>query len=175
MGRLAALRTAQVATDAAPAGSTPASAAKAKKRADESQQTQLGKVAAYIPSEAVSFYIAGLAIVATFPPEAKAGGIWGVIAIAVVANFALTLIAFQQTIKGTVKGALGSGRFWAAIVIAMIALAVYAVALPENPFLGGAYYWSPLILLAGVLVIPLAASFAKLNPQPDPAPDPADD
>jgi len=167
MGRLAALRTAQVTTATTVAGNSTQAMTAVKERAKKTQQTQLGKIAAYIPSEAVSFYIAGLAIVAGFPAEAKLGGLWGVVAIAVVANFALTLIAFRQTIKGTVGGALSSSRFWITIVLATVALAVYAVALPENPFLGDAYYLSPLILLAGVLIIPLVASLAKLNPEPE--------
>ncbi|MCU1411089.1 MAG: hypothetical protein JWR04_1796 [Rhodoglobus sp.] len=173
MGQLAALRTAQVAVASTVAGSSAESLVKAKERADATQKTSLGTIVAYIPSEAVSFYIAGLALVAAFPAEGKTAGLWVVVAISVIANFAFTLLAFKQTIQGTVAGALGSGRFWAAIGIATVALAVYAVALPDNPFLGVAYYFSPLILLAGVLLVPLAANFAGLTPKTEPTPAPA--
>jgi len=172
MGRLAALRTAQVAPNKQMAGVPNDNVAEAKARADKSQQTGLGKLAAFIPSEAVTFYVAGAALIVTFPVEAKASALAVVAVVSVLGNFALTLLAFKQTIAGTFGSVLTAGRFWAAVVVATLALAVYAVCLPGSPYLGDATYLSGLILLVGGFGIPLLGSLVGIAPVPAKEPEP---
>jgi hypothetical protein len=164
MGHLAALRTAQVPHKAR--GVPVATLESVRKRADAAQQTQIGRIAAFIPSEAVSFYIAGLAVVASLPDTDRAIALQIVIGVAVAVNFVLTFVAFRETLGGKRRSVLLRGKFWLAVLVATVALGVYAVALPGNPILGDAYRWSPLILLIGVVGIPLAATLFGIMPVP---------
>jgi len=174
IGRNAAMRTAQIRVEAAPAGDEPAGNVKVlAKAADDTSQTSLGKVANYIPSEAVTLYIGALAVMASVPasPEKTQALVWSAWAVGII-NALLILLSFMEATNSTertkaFKSAFSSGRFWLAFLLGTVALAVYMVVLPGNPFIPDGW-WSALIVLFAGVAIPLVASLVGVVPVPKP-------
>ncbi len=165
IGRNASMRTAQARKDKP--NQSPAAKELANK-AEETRQTGLGKVAAYIPSEAVTLYVGVLAVMVSVPDAEKAQPlVWSAWAVAVI-NVLLILASFMEALDPTNRwksfwGTLGSLRFWLAGALSTAALVVYMYVLPGNPFLTEGWQSALLVLFAGV-GIPLLGNILGVLP-----------
>ena len=148
---------------------------------------------AFIPTEALTIYIAGLAVVTQQKLEPLHGALWTVLIFAALANFLIGLQSFTVGLRAVNTSlapsaafglGLASARFWAQLIVTEIAFALYVLVLPDSPILA---LWHikpgwPLLLVAlvipimGIIVkwsglIPVSAPAAPVPPTP-PAPTP---
>jgi hypothetical protein len=138
--------------------------AAASKKSAARAETALKRVTAYIPSETISIYIAGLGI---FQPSSDASK-WINFAIAAALTPLFVLAAFdqQRRIKGRVP--FGRQKFLILVAFSLLAYALWAAAMPQSPFISlhseanrfaayGAVVWS--------FVAPHVARWTGINPQ----------
>ena len=142
-------------------------------RIDRAQQTATSsppttQVARYIPTEAIGIYIAILALFNPLVPkpgqhlwQLNFTSRWVFLGLSLVGTGALVWLTYLA--KARAAGHKGSGRDVPVfeIVIAMAAMAAWALALPDNPL--QAFSWwqegvSPVILTAATFLIPLVAA-----------------
>ncbi len=142
----------------------------AVKSAVDTRNKGLDTLTAFIPSEALTLYIAGLAVVSGTPhfPDRHAA-LWTVLVVAAIANFLIGLQSFTLGLKtanpaltasAAFGGGLASGRFWAQLVLTEIAFSLYVMALPKSPIL---QLWHIDVGWGGLLVVLVAPLIAVIG------------
>jgi hypothetical protein len=96
----------------------------------DQQMTQLEKVSAFIPSDVVTVYVAGLGILT--PSEAIARWVWFAIGLVLVPVFVAIGIALEKRKSGIWPG-------WTAgfllVIFGLLSFTAWAASLPNTPFL----------------------------------------
>ena len=130
----------------------------------------LSALVSYVPSEALTIYLAGVAcvnLVQTPDTSAeKVAAVWILFVIALVANAAFVWLAFRDKFREFSRRELTVRQtrpLAAALVITSIAFLVFALAIPSGIAIGP-LEWLPLILLIGTAVVIGVARLAGLAP-----------
>ena len=163
-GYLSAMAVIQKAPERTPSGKA------AVKSAVETRTKGLDILTAFIPSEALTLYIAGLAVVSGVPHfQYRNAALWTVLIVAAFANFLIGLQSFTVGLKTATPaltasaafgGGLASGRFWAQLILTEIAFALYVMALPNSPILE---LWRIDVGWGGLLVVLVAPLIAVIG------------
>lgn len=122
------------------------------------ERAGLASIVSYIPGEALTIYLAGVACV-NFVQTADTSGekvaaVWVLFVIALVANAAFVWLAFRDKFKDFSRRELTVRQtrpLVAALVITSLALLVFALAIPGGIFISPSE-WLPLILLIGTAI-----------------------
>ena len=165
VGRLTALRIEQ---DRAVKSDTKTMTAEEKKvhaertkLAESSRTDALGTIAAFIPSEALTVYIAGLAVVSTTQDLKDGPAIWVVVVVAAVLAI---LVNVRSSIKVTPgKTLVSSWKFWLQLLITELAFGLYVLTIPGTPF-PVALGWAGLLVVLAAPLFAVVADLAGLTP-----------
>lgn len=139
------------------------------------ERSALASIVSYVPSEALTIYLAGVACV-NLVQTADTGGekvaaSWVLFVIAVIANAAFVWLAFRDKFADFSRRELTVRQtrpLAAALVITTLAFFVFALAIPGGIFISTSE-WLPLILLVGSAITIGIARVAGLAPlQEDP-------
>jgi hypothetical protein len=139
------------------------------------ERAGLATIVSYVPSEALTIYLAGIACVnlvqSTDTGGQKVAAAWVLFVIAVIANAAFVWLAFRDKFADFSRRELTVRQtrpLAAALVITTLAFFVFSLAIPGGIFIS-ASEWLPLILLIGTAVTIGVARVAGLAPlQEDP-------
>ena len=123
------------------------------------ERSGLASLVSYVPSEALTIYLAGIACV-NLVQTANTGGqkvaaAWVLFVIALVANAAFVWLAFRDKFKDFSRRELTVRQtrpLAAALIITTLAFFVFALAIPGGIFVSS-IEWLPLILLIGTAVV----------------------
>ena len=134
------------------------------------ERAGLASLVSYVPSEALTIYLAGIACVNLVQtPDTggqKVAAAWVLFVIALVANAAFVWLAFRDKFKDFSRRELTVRQtrpLAAALVITSLAFFVFALAIPGGVFVSS-LAWLPLILLIGTAVVIGVARFFGLAP-----------
>jgi hypothetical protein len=123
------------------------------------ERAGLASLVSYVPSEALTIYLAGVACVSlvqtTGTSGQKVAAVWLLAIIALVANAAFVWLAFRDKFKDFSRRELTVRQtrpLVAALVITTLAFFVFALAIPGGIFISSPE-WLPLILLIGTAVV----------------------
>jgi hypothetical protein len=123
------------------------------------ERAGLASLVSYVPSEALTIYLAGIACVNLVQtPDTggqKVAAAWVLFVIALVANAAFVWLAFRDKFKDFSRRELTVRQtrpLAAALVITSLAFFVFALAIPGGVFVSS-IAWLPLILLIGTAVV----------------------
>ncbi|MFD1720178.1 hypothetical protein [Amnibacterium endophyticum] len=130
----------------------------------------LAALVSYVPSEALTIYLAGVACVNLVQTPQTSGekvaAVWILFVIALVANAAFVWLAFRDKFREFSRRELTVRQtrpLAAALGITSLAFLVYALAIPGGIFIV-AIEWLPLILLIGTALVIGVARVAGLGP-----------
>ena len=130
----------------------------------------LASLVSYVPSEALTVYLAGVACVNLVQTPDTAGekvaAVWLLFVIALVANAAFVWFAFRDQFREFSRRELTVRQtrpLAAALVITSLAFLVYALAVPGGIVLAS-FEWLPLLLLIGTAIVIGVARVAGLSP-----------
>lgn len=134
------------------------------------ERAGLASIVSYVPTEALTIYLAGIACV-NLVQTADTGGekiaaSWLLFVIAVVANAAIVWLSFRDKFKDFSRRELTVRQtrpLAAALVITTLAFFVFALAIPGGIFIGSSE-WLPLVLLVGTAITIGVARVAGLAP-----------
>jgi hypothetical protein len=136
----------------------------------------LSSLVSYVPTEALTIYIAGVAAVNLVQTPGQEGqklaAVWVLIVIAGIANAALVWIAFRDKFTEFSRRELTVRQtrpLVAALVITELALLVFGLAVPGGIALSS-LAWLPLILLVGAAILIGIARVFGLAPLRDTPP-----
>lgn len=142
----------------------------------EGERTGLASLVSYVPTEALTVYLAGVACVNLVRSADTAGekvaAVWLLFVIALIANAAFVWLAFRDKFREFSRRELTVRQtrpLAAALVITSLAFLVFALAIPGGIALGP-LEWLPLILLIGTAVVIGVARVAGLAPLRDDPP-----
>lgn len=134
------------------------------------ERTGLAALVSYVPTEALTIYLAGVACVNLVQtPDTsgeKVAAVWLLFVIALIANAAFVWVAFRDEFKEFSRRELTVRQtrpLVAALVITTLAFLVYALAIPGGISVS-ALEWLPLVLLIGTAVVIGAARLGGLSP-----------
>ena len=134
------------------------------------ERSGLASLVSYVPTEALTIYLAGVACVNLVETSGTSGekvaAVWLLFVIALVANAAFVWLAFRDKFKDFSRRELTVRQtrpLAAALAITSLAFFVYALAIPGGIFIGDSD-WLPLILLIGTAVVIGVARIAGLAP-----------
>ncbi len=134
------------------------------------ERAGLASLVSYVPSEALTVYLAGVACVNLVQTENTSGekvaAVWVLAIIALVANAAFVWLAFRDKFKDFSRRELTVRQtrpLVAALVITTLAFFVFALAIPGGIFVSSSQ-WLPLILLIGTAIVIGVARFWGLAP-----------
>lgn len=134
------------------------------------ERSGLASLVSYVPTEALTIFIAGVACVnlVQTPDTAteKIAAVWVLFVIALVANAALVWLAFRDKFKEYSRRELTVRQtrpLTAALGITSLAFFVYAIAIPGGIAISS-LQWLPLVLLVGTALVIGAARLAGLGP-----------
>jgi hypothetical protein len=123
------------------------------------ERTGLASLVSYVPSEALTIYLAGVACVNLVQtPDTggqKVAAVWLLFVLAVVANAAFVWLAFRDKFKDFSRRELTVRQtrpLAAALIVTTLAFFVFALAIPGGIFISSSE-WLPLILLIGTAVV----------------------
>jgi hypothetical protein len=123
------------------------------------ERAGLASLVSYVPSEALTIYLAGVACVNLVQTPDTAGqkvaAVWVLFVIAFVANAAFVWLAFRDKFKEFSRRELTVRQtrpLGAALVITTLAFFVFALAIPGGIFISSSE-WLPLLLLIGTAVV----------------------
>ena len=123
------------------------------------ERAGLASLVSYVPSEALTIYLAGVACVNLVQTAdttgQKVAAVWVLFVIAIVANAAFVWLAFRDKFKDFSRRELTVRQtrpLGAALVITTLAFFVFALAIPGGIFISSSE-WLPLILLIGTAVV----------------------
>jgi hypothetical protein len=123
------------------------------------ERAGLASLVSYVPTEALTIYLAGVAcvnLVRTADTSGeKVAAVWVLFVIALIANTAFVWLAFRDKFKDFSRRELTVRQtrpLVAALVITSLALLVFALAIPGGIFIGSPE-WLPLILLIGTAAV----------------------
>lgn len=156
-----------------------------KSAVDSRSKGAIDSITAFIPSEALTLYIGGLAVVTGIPTFVNPhAALWTTLVVAAIANLLIGLQAFAlglRKAKPTVStsAALGvgltSGRFWIQAAVTEIAFVLYVMALPDSPILQLWHIdvgWAGLLVVLVAPIVGIVGNWVGLTPNPttgDPA------
>jgi hypothetical protein len=134
------------------------------------ERTGLASLVSYVPSEALTIYLAGIACV-NLVQTADTGGqkvaaAWVLFVIALIANAAFVWLAFRDKFKDFSRRELTVRQtrpLAAALIITTLAFFVFALAIPGGIAVSRVE-WLPLILLIGTAVVIGVARIFGLAP-----------
>ena len=122
------------------------------------ERAGLASLVSYVPSEALTIYLAGIACVNLVQTADTSGekvaATWVLFVIALVANAAFVWLAFRDKFKDFSRRELTVRQtrpLVAALVITSLAFFVFALAIPGGVFISSSD-WLPLILLIGTAI-----------------------
>ena len=125
----------------------------------EGERAGLASLVSYVPGEALTIYLAGVAcvnLVRTADTSGeKVAAVWVLFVIAIVANAAFVWLAFRDKFKDFSRRELTVRQtrpLGAALVITTLAFFEFALAIPGGVFISSPE-WLPLILLIGTAVV----------------------
>lgn len=123
------------------------------------ERAGLASLVSYIPGEALTIYLAGVACVNLVQTSGTSGekvaAVWVLFVIALVANAALVWLGFRDKFKDFSRRELTVRQtrpLAAALIITSLAFFVFALAIPGGIFIS-TIEWLPLILLIGTAVV----------------------
>ena len=123
------------------------------------ERSGLASLVSYVPTEALTIYLAGVACVnlvrSADTSGEKVAAVWVLFVIAIVANAAFVWLAFRDKFKDFSRRELTVRQtrpLAAALVITTLAFFVFALAIPGGIFISSSE-WLPLILLVGTAVV----------------------
>jgi hypothetical protein len=137
---------------------------KVVEKADADRPGVFATLAAYIPSEAITLYIAGVAAIQVTTLKDSALAFWVLLAAAFVLSVALTTRSYFQAI--TKDKPFRTGKFWWQIVITVAALALYVASIPTYPEspIKWDQAWVGLIAIIAAALLPVLAEIVGLTP-----------
>ncbi|WP_375387202.1 hypothetical protein [uncultured Amnibacterium sp.] len=125
----------------------------------EGERSGLATLVSYVPTEALTVYLAGVACVnlvqTTGTGGQKVAAVWVLFVIAAVANAAFVWLSFRDKFKDFSRRELTVRQtrpLVAALVITTLTFFVFALAVPGGIAIGSPE-WLPLILLVGTAVV----------------------
>lgn len=134
------------------------------------ERSGLASLVSYVPTEALTIYLAGVAcvnLVRTADTSGeKVAAVWVLFVIAIVANAAFVWLAFRDKFKDFSRRELTVRQtrpLAAALIVTTLAFFVFALAIPGGIFISSSE-WLPLILLVGTAVVIGVARFWGLAP-----------
>jgi hypothetical protein len=123
------------------------------------ERAGLASLVSYVPSEALTIYLAGVACVNLVQtPDTtgqKVAAVWVLFVIAIVANAAFVWLAFRDKFTEFSRRELTVRQtrpLGAALVITTLAFFLFALAIPGGIFISSSE-WLPLLLLIGTAVV----------------------
>jgi hypothetical protein len=123
------------------------------------ERAGLASLVSYVPSEALTVYLAGVACVNLVQTSdtggQKVAAVWLLFVIATIANAAFVWLGFRDKFKDFSRRELTVRQtrpLAAALVITTLAFFLFALAIPGGIFISAAE-WLPLILLIGTAVV----------------------
>jgi hypothetical protein len=123
------------------------------------ERAGLAGLVSYVPSEALTIYLAGIACVNLVQTEDTSGekvaAVWVLFVIALIANAAFVWLAFRDKFKDFSRRELTVRQtrpLVAALVITTLAFFVFALAIPGGIFISSSD-WLPLLLLVGTAIV----------------------
>ncbi|GAA2749744.1 hypothetical protein [Amnibacterium kyonggiense] len=123
------------------------------------ERAALASLVSYVPGEALTIYLAGVACVNLVQTSDTSGekvaAVWLLFVIALVANAAFVWLAFRDKFKDFSRRELTVRQtrpLVAAVVTTSLAFFVFALAIPGGVFISSPE-WLPLILLIGTAVV----------------------
>jgi hypothetical protein len=123
------------------------------------ERSGLASLVSYVPTEALTIYLAGVACVNLVQTADTSGekvaAVWVLFVIAAIANAAFVWLAFRDKFKDFSRRELTVRQtrpLVAALVITTLAFLVFALAIPGGIFISTPE-WLPLILLVGTAVV----------------------
>jgi hypothetical protein len=145
----------------------------AKKNDKASLDTQLGAVAAYIPSEVLAAYTTALGVTATVSDKGVVKWALYFGTVVLVAAYVALKYAGDRKVAKAKKAADPSAKIppvapqiWV-VVLALVAFTAYVMALPGSPFGGnGVNIVGGLLVIAFAVLLPLVGKLVGVTPEP---------
>jgi len=137
---------------------------KVVEKAETDRQGAFATLAAYIPSEAITLYIAGVAAIQVTTLKGEPLSFWVLLAASFVLSVALTARSYFRAISKDKP--FRTGKFWWQIVITVAALALYITSIPTYPEspIKWDQDWVGLIAIIAAALLPVLAEVVGLTP-----------
>ena len=121
-------------------------------------------LAAYIPSEAITLYIAGVALIQTTTLVTVHAAFYVLLGAAALLSIALTARSYYRTVSKDAP--FKAGKFWVQIFITVAAFALYVASIPtydQSPIKWD-QAWAGLIAIIAAALLPVLAEVVGLTP-----------
>jgi hypothetical protein len=137
---------------------------KVVEKAETDRQGAFATLAAYIPSEGVTLYIAGVAAIQVTTLKDQPLSFWVLMAAAFVLAIALTTRSYFRAV--TKDKPFRVSKFWWQIVITVAALALYITSIPTYPEspIKWDQAWVGLLAIIAAALLPVLAEVVGLTP-----------